>query len=137
MAYQSRMFPPGFIAPSSRTTVVLSNSPSCQKCGLVQSISINPFITFASMSSVRTSPYKRRPRRSKWRIYLRNHCLLMHLSSTVNQLWGGDTHEADGRECSNCYKIKFVRAVACAPSFTCAPHETIRALQPRPRETLS
>ena len=23
--------------------------------------------------------------------------------------------------CSNCYKIKFVRAVACAPSFTCAP----------------
>ena len=39
--------------------------------------------------------------------------------------------------CSNCYKIKFVRAVACAPSFTCAPHIPIRALQPRPRETLS
>ena len=39
--------------------------------------------------------------------------------------------------CSNCYKIKFVRAVACTPSFTCAPHSRVQPLQPRLRETLS
>ena len=58
-------------------------------------------------------------------------------SSIVRRLWGGKAHAADGRECSNWYKINFVRAVACTPSFTCAPHSRIWAPQLRLRETLT
>ena len=47
------------------------------------------------------------------------------------------THSRCFVPCSIYDKIKFVRAMACAPSFTCAPHESIRALQPRLRETFS
>ena len=39
--------------------------------------------------------------------------------------------------CSNSCKNQVVRAVACAPSLTCAHHPRIRDLQPRLRETLS
>ena len=41
------------------------------------------------------------------------------------------------RPCSNSCKNQIVRAVACAPSLTCAHHPRIRDLQPRLRETLS
>ena len=130
------------IPPQVHCTVFEDNSGALELARLPKmrprtNILINPFTTSASTSSAKILSYKPHLRTRKWRISLRSLCQQRPSSSIGKRLWDGKAHAADGRECSIYDKIKFVRAMACAPSFTCAPHEFIRALQPRLRETFS